>query len=241
VKLGIMQPYFFPYLGHFDLIRHTDRWIVFDTPQYIRHGWINRNRILHPEEGWQWILVPLRKHSHRVAIKDVEINDDLPWRQTILGQLTHYRRRAPHYEATVRFVQDCLAEPEISLTRLNVRILDRTCRLLGIPFRYQLFSEIELPIGPVEGPGDWALRIAEAVGADEYVNPPGGEVLFDQAAFVAAGIALTIRQPPLMHYRCWGYTFEPHLSIVDLLMWNSVAEISAFLDRSASLFSPGET
>ena len=61
MRLGIMQPYFFPYLGYFDLINSTDRWIVFDTVQYIRHGWINRNRILHPNEGWQYIIVPIMK------------------------------------------------------------------------------------------------------------------------------------------------------------------------------------
>ncbi|MBI4996375.1 MAG: WbqC family protein [Rhodocyclales bacterium] len=233
MRLGMMQPYFFPFLGHFDLIRSTDRWIVFDTPQYIRHGWINRNRILHPDQGWQWILVPLRKHSHTAAINDVEINEDLPWRRTILGQLTHYRRRAPYYDTVVQFVQDCLSTPETSLARLNARILERACRLLGVPFSYQLFSEMNLAIDPVAGPGDWALRVAAALGADEYVNPPGGEPLFDRAAFAAAGIALTIRQPPCMEYRCRGYGFEPHLSIIDVLMWNRPEEISEFLFRES--------
>ena len=73
VRLGIMQPYFFPYLGYFDLINRTDRWIVFDTAQYIRHGWVNRNRILHSDSEWQYILVPLKKHSRKAAIKDIAV------------------------------------------------------------------------------------------------------------------------------------------------------------------------
>ena len=62
-KVAIMQPYFFPYLGYFSLIKHTDEFILFDPVQFIRHGWIERNRILKPENGWQYISVPLEKHE----------------------------------------------------------------------------------------------------------------------------------------------------------------------------------
>ena len=77
MKLGIMQPYFFPYLGYFDLIHSVDKWVVFDTPQYIRHGWVNRNRILHPESDWQYIIVPLKKHPRNTPIKEIEIADGI--------------------------------------------------------------------------------------------------------------------------------------------------------------------
>jgi hypothetical protein len=232
MRLGIMQPYFFPYLGYFDLIRNTDRWIIFDTPQYIRHGWINRNRILHPQSGWQYFVVPLNRHGHLAPIKDIEANESLPWRQRILGQLTHYRR-APYFDATVDFVRDCLAIRESRLARLNGHILHRVCQRLGIPFRLEYFSDMALNIGPIEGPGDWALGIARNLGAREYLNPPGGESLFDCTAFAAAGITLTIRQPPNFEYGCRGYGFEPNLSIIDLLMWNRTEDIAAFLDLSA--------
>ena len=224
-----MQPYFLPYLGYFDLIRNTDRWIVFDTPQHIRHGWISRNRILHPTAGWQYILVPLQGHSHKTAIRDILINDALPWRQRILGQLEHYRRRAPHFGRTFEFLRDGLDFQNTSLARLNVHLLQRVCGLLDIPFHPELFSEMSLDLGPIAHGGDWALRIAAALGADEYLNPSGGEALFDPAAFAGAGIRLAIRQPPCMEYRCRGYTFEPNLSIIDLLMWNSVEDVAAFL------------
>ena len=84
MKLGAMQPYFFPYLGYFDLINCTDRWIVADTVQYMKQGWVNRNRILNPSGGWQYILAPTRKHSHRAAIGEIELNDAADWRGLIL-------------------------------------------------------------------------------------------------------------------------------------------------------------
>lgn len=65
----MMQPYFFPYLGYYALIQKTDTWVVFDDCQYIRHGWVNRNRILHPNNSWQYITVPIakakKKNSHK--------------------------------------------------------------------------------------------------------------------------------------------------------------------------------
>jgi hypothetical protein len=219
-----MQPYFFPYLGYFDLIDKSDRWIVFDVVQYIRHGWMNRNRILHPQSGWQYIIGPLKKHESEALIKDVEYNDAIAWRQKILRQLGHYRR-APHYETVMDLVSDGLAYPEASVSRLNAHLLEGVCRYLGIGFDYTFLSEMDLPIGEIAGPGDWALQIAKAVGAEEYINPPGGRGLFDPLAFERAGIRLTIRNMEPMAYTCRGYEFHPGLSIIDLMMWNDPQSI----------------
>ncbi len=233
MKLGIMQPYFFPYLGYFDLIYRTDRWVVFDTAQYIRHGWVNRNRILHPNSGWQYIAAPLRQHHRDTPISDVLVKEGRDWRDRVCGQLIHYKKRAPHYEATAGLVRECLDNDEPSLSRLNAAILDKVCGYLRIPFRYEFFSEMKLDLGSVGGPGDWALRISEALGASEYVNPPGGEALFGKAGFEAAGVTLTIQRFENMTYPCDGYTFEPALSIIDVLMWNSPAALLRHLEAHA--------
>ena len=86
-KIGIMQPYFFPYLGYISLIKHTDEFMLFDPVQFIRHGWIERNRILKPGEGWQYIQVPLQKHSLTTDIKDIKIDNTQNWRVKLLSQL----------------------------------------------------------------------------------------------------------------------------------------------------------
>src|SRR5687767_9328128 len=112
MKLGIMQPYFFPYIGYFDLIHSVDQWVVFDTPQYIRHGWINRNRILHPTAGWQHIIAPVRKHHRAAPIGDIRVVEDGGWRALIPRQIEHYRGHAPHFGAVAALVHDCLRSPE---------------------------------------------------------------------------------------------------------------------------------
>jgi len=229
MKLAVMQPYFFPYLGYFDLIHSVDQWVVFDTAQYIRHGWVNRNRVLHPTNGWQYIIVPLVKHHRHVPINEIRIVERSDWREYIERQLQHYRGRAPHFSSVMTLVDNCLNVSDRSLARLNVEIIGKVCRFLDIPLALHNLSEMDLALGPIEGPGDWALRIAEALGAREYVNPPGGKDLFDGAKFAASGIRLTIQQPIEFTYECPGYRFEPGLSIVDVLMWNSRERIAAFL------------
>ena len=230
MKLGIMQPYFFPHLGYFDLINCTDRWIVFDTPQYIRHGWVNRNRILHPRAGWQYLIAPVQKHDRAAAINTVEVLPGTDWRQKILGQIQHYRKQAPFFLKTYELVRACLANEENSLARLNTAILASVCAYLDIRFEYEFFSDMNLALGSVRGPGEWALRICEALGADEYVNPPGGAAIFEPGQFEAAGIKLILRELPPLEYSCRGHEFVPHLSIIDLLMWNTPSHVKQYLE-----------
>lgn len=240
MRLAVNQPYFFPYLGYFDLIYKTDRWVVFDTPQYVRHGWGNRNRILHPNSGWQYVAAPLQKHPREAPMRDVLVQEGRQWRDRLCGQLVHYKKRAPYYEATADLVRECLDNYELSLARLNTAILDKVCRFLQIPFRYEFFSDMKLDLGPIEGPGDWALRISEALGASEYINRPGGEALFDRIRFKDAGIVLTIQEYENMRYPCGGYGFEPGLSIIDVLMWNTRAEVLQHLETSKASQRHGE-
>jgi len=235
MKLGIMQPYFFPYLGHFDLINQVDEWIVFDTAQYMRHHWVNRNRILHPNTGWQYITVPLRKHHRDAPINQVEIAMETDWRERIVRQLQHYRRKAPYYRQVIAFLEECFAEASPNLSGTNVLTLRKTCQRLNITTPIRVLSQMNLDLGVVEGPGDWALVISRAVGASEYINPPGGAALFDESKFVAHGIKLTIQSFTNMVYPCGAYQFEPALSIIDVMMWNSPEQIKHYLDtwRSA--------
>lgn len=222
-----MQPYFFPGPGYFHLIAHTDRWVVFDTAQYRRHSWINRNRVLHPTRGWQYILAPLEKHARETPIDEIRVVGGSDWRGKIVRQLEHYRKEAPFYEPTVKLVREALDVDTDSLARLDVEILSRCCQALDIAFAPEWFSELDLELGPIEDAGDWALRISEALDADVYVNPPGGRGLFDPARFSALGIELVIQDFSDLVYPTPGYSFEPGLSIIDALMWNPVEAIRA--------------
>lgn len=231
MRLAGMQPYFFPYLGYFDLIHNVDQWIFFDTPQYIKNGWVNRNRVLHPQQGWQYIIVPIQKQPLDTPINKVMISNDRDWRGLIARQLFHYHRAAPFYQQTLDLVNECISKDEQSLSKLNFYILQRVCDVLRIPFKCCVFSEANIELGPIEKAGDWALRICQAFGATTLINPPGGRDLYDPQEFRANGIELIIREFPTFVYPVGPYTFEPNLSIIDVLMWNSPEQIRDYLDR----------
>ena len=230
MKLAVMQPYFFPYLGYFDLINMVDEWIVFDTPQFMRHHWINRNRILHPNAGWQYICVPLKSHHQTTPINQIEISNDTDWENGILRQLLHYKKDAPYFAEVMAFLEDCFSESESNLARFNINIFRKTCRKLGIDQPIRVFSEMNLSLGPIDGPQDWALRISQAVGATEYINRPGGAGLFDEKIFLECRIKLTIQTFENMTYDCGHRPYIPDLSIIDVMMWNSPEKIKQYLD-----------
>lgn len=233
MKIGIMQPYFFPYLGYISLIKHTDEFILFDTVQFIRHGWIERNRILKQNEGWQYINVPLLKHELQTKIKDIKIDNSQNWQEKILAQLQHYKKKSPFFNETINVIRQGFSEPTDSITKLNYNTLKATCEYLGIPFNCSIFSERNLKIEEATAPDEWALNICKALKYDEYWNPPGGQEFFDSEKYKNAGINLVFQKPILDYYsqRRGPENFEPGLSIIDIMMFNSPEQINQMLDK----------
>lgn len=221
MKLGIMQPYFFPYLGHFSLIANTDAWIVFDVTQYTPKTWMSRNRVLHPVQGWNYVTVPLANSSISIKTFEAKVLDMKKARESVLGKLSHYRRKAPYFSAVEALVHDTFdMDGDDSLVRLNTRSLQAVCRYLDIPFHYQICSELNLPLPSVMQPGEWALEISALLGASDYINPIGGREIFDPSRFAARGISLHFLKTSEFRYDTQPYQFEPNLSILDVLMWN---------------------
>lgn len=232
MKLGIMQPYFFPYLGYFSLIKHTDKWIVFDTVQYIEHGWMNRNRIIHPTKPEDmYITVPLQKHVRDIKINEVRVNLHENYKEKILAQIWNsYKKRAPYFYSVYRLVEDVLSYDTEYLSDLNVYGMRRVTGYLNIPFNYETFSKMHLCIEEVHDAGEWALNISNALHADTYINPPGGVSLFDSQKFYKAGIQLEFLRVHLRPYNQKKKQFIESLSIIDVMMFNSPECINHMLD-----------
>ena len=190
MKIAIQQPYFFPYLNYFCLINQVDKLIFFDKVQYVRHAWYERNRILKPcNEGWQWIMTPLQKHSHTENLVNILINNDLDWQRKILAQLFHYKKIAPYFENVVLLLSRIFETPHHSLTELNVCSIKVICEYLGIYTEAECLSCMDLKYKPAGAPDEWALNICKEIkGANQYYNLPGGVSFFDQSKYTNAGI-----------------------------------------------------
>ena len=231
MRVAIMQPYFFPYIGYFQLIKAADRFILFDEVQYIRHGWINRNRILKPVTGWQYITMPLVTHSRDTLIKDIQVADVAVNKGKILRQLQHYKKTAPHYKAVMELLGDCLIKPGDNIVTMNARCLKAVCDYIGIPFTIEIASQLYFDYSGVQHAGEWALRMSEQLKATAYINPVGGRALFNPVQFEQSNIRLQFLQTGITTYSQRRNDFEPGLSIIDVMLFNEPAQINNFLNE----------
>jgi len=232
MKVGIMQPYFFPYVGYFSLIKHTDKFILFDPVQFIRHGWIERNRILKPNEGWQYIQIALEKHSRTTLIKDIKINNAIDWKSKILSQLQHYKKRAPYYQEAISILSSIFSKDYSDIVSFNYESLSVICQYLGIETNIAIYSDMDIQLqDEVKAPDEWALYICKAMGnVTEYWNPIGGTSFFNREKYSKQDIALKFIDMDIKEYSQKRPIFEPGLSIIDVLMFNSKEEIAQMLD-----------
>jgi WbqC-like protein family len=226
----MMQPYFVPYLGYYALIANADEWVVFDDSSYSRHGWIERNRTLHPSAGWQYIRIHLAKAPLGTKIKDIQTLEG--WSDRVLRQLDHYRARAPYFRVVREFLGDTFASAPSSLGGALVHTLRATCAYLSLEFRPKLNSDLEYDRALITGRGDWARIVASEFGATRYINPPGGRAIFNRNDWNACGIELLFLDMPVIKYHQLRPGFEPHLSIVDVMMFNRPAVIKEMLNAA---------
>ncbi|WP_206950686.1 WbqC family protein [Trinickia acidisoli] len=236
MRLGIMQPYFFPYFGHFALIAAVDEWIVFDVTQYTPKTWMNRNRILHPKEGWQYVSVPLANGSISIRTHEAKLFDPAAAETALIGKLSAFRRQAPFHARVVDLIRHAYAtRQDDTLCALNVSTLRTVCDYLGVPFSYRICSELNLTFPEQMGAGDWAPFICEALGATSYMNPAGGRALFDPSRFARIGVELSFAEVAEFAYEPKPYRYEPHLSILDVLLWNEPERIAKALRENLTL------
>ena len=231
MTLGIMQPYFFPYIGYWQLIKAVDEFILFDDVQYIRHGWINRNRILKPGEGWTYITVPLKKHSRDDLIKDIKVSDISKIKDVLLNPLIVYKKIAPFYTETFNLLENIIKKiNNDDLVEVNLIIIKELCGYLNINTKITVSSNYNFDYSRVGGAGEWALEISKQKKAEYYINPISGKELFDKEKFNANNINILFLKPKEIVYNQKRKVFEPWLSIIDVIMFNGKEETAMLLD-----------
>jgi hypothetical protein len=213
MKLGIMQPYFFPYIGYFQLISAVDAFVLYDDVSYIKQGWINRNNILSNSES-HLITLPLQDASSNKLINQIEIRG----RHKILQNLRHSYVKAPYFDVIYPVIEDILLQTEKNLASFLGYQLCQVCAYLGLNPHWHISSELSKD-NELRGQ-DKILAICEELGATHYINMPGGKSLYDQRSFTSRGLELSFIEPRPMSYRQFGNEFVPNLSIIDVLMFN---------------------
>lgn len=229
MKVAVMQPYFFPYLGYFQLMAAVDRFIAWDDVQYIQRGWVNRNRILLNGEP-AYITLPVEKAPQTAYISERQVADLASASGKLLGQLHAAYRKAPHYAETRALVEQILACEERNLGRFLFNGLQQVCEHLGIKTTLLLSSALEKNDAGLSG-SERILALCEAQGADMYVNAIGGRELYSPDMFAARGIELRFIAMGPVRYAQNVADFVPHLSIIDVLMFNERDVVRQFLQQ----------
>ena len=231
MKIAIMQPYFFPYIGYFQLIALVDLFIIYDNIKYTKKGWINRNRFL--RNGAEVVFtVPLRKDSDSLDVKDRAVAGDFD-RGKLVNQLREAYRRAPHFDQAFPVVERSVMSPRENLFEYIHDSVVEVCRYLGIGTR--IVSSSSLAIDPSLKAEDRVLALCKAAGASGYVNAIGGQKLYSRKEFEAQGVELKFLKSHAITYPQFGDPFVPSLSIIDVMMFNPVARIREFLETGYEL------
>lgn len=229
MRLAIMQPYFFPYIGYFQLMHAVDQFVCFDDVNYISQGWINRNRILADGEGVLFSL-PLKKASQNRLICEIEISGEYEkWRDKFLKSLQHQYVKAPNYSQAMAVIEDILSNREKGLAAYLFSSLEKLSEYLGLPCRLSRSATDSL-INSRELRGEERIiHMAQTLGARHYINAGGGMELYNSQNFAKHGLELTFLKSREVKYRQFGDHFVPWLSIIDVMMFCKHSETASIL------------
>jgi hypothetical protein len=221
MKTGIMQPYFLPYIGYFQLIASVDLFIIYNNIKYTKKGWINRNRML--LNGTDAIFsLPLTKDSDYLNIVDRELSPDFN-RLKFLNQMRGAYIKAPEFNEVWPLLKKIIECEESNLFRyIYISVLE-ICNYLDIKTKICLSSEVLID-HDLKGQ-DKVIALCKAVDATTYINTSGGVDLYSKDVFNRSGLQLNFIQALPFQYKQLGNEFVPWLSIIDVMMFNSAEDI----------------
>lgn len=228
MKLGIMQPYLFPYIGYFQLLAAVDKFIVYDDVTFIKQGWVNRNRIL-LEGKDEMFTVPIQDQSSFKLIHETQILKNPVWRRKLLVKFEHAYKKAPFFKPVFELVRGVLDSTENLIGAMAVKGIKSVCGYLDIHTR---IIEHSAAYGNAHLKAqDRVLDLCAKEKASVYINAAGGTELYSKDDFRNRGIELQFLRSKEIAYRQLGAAFVPGLSIIDVMMFNSPEETRELLKR----------
>ena len=224
MKVAVMQPYFFPYIGYFQLMHAVDCFVIFDDVQYIERGWVNRN-LVRLDDRAIWLTLPVWKAARHLRINERSYALDDQTRGDVLRRIQACYSRSSNHTEMGALVATIMESSESNVARFNGHLLRVIAGVLGIDCAIVYASETA-DCGTLRGV-ERILELCRVLGATHYVNAIGGKALYDEAAFSMQGIKLSFLsskiEPPILREG------PQHLSIIDTLMTHPVSTIRSML------------
>ncbi len=214
MTVGIMQPYYMPYIGYWQLMAAVDKYVVYDDVNYIKRGWANRNNILLNGEPYLF-SISLNGASQNKYFNDIDIADDF---SKLRKTLYHSYSKAPYFDETMQLLDDIIEYPDRNLSRFLYHSFQTVLKYLDCNTELIMSSDIKKD-NSLKGQ-DKILDICRALQADRYINAIGGQELYDAETFAKNGIELKFMKSNAITYPQFKNSFIPNLSIIDVLMFN---------------------
>lgn len=226
MKLGIMQPYFLPYIGYWQLMNAVDKYVIYDDVNFIKGGWINRNRILMNGEA-KMINLQMNGASPNKLINEVETSGNDIYNKKLLKTIESCYKKAPQYANIFPVIESIITQDEGNLARYLEFSVRQICKYLAIDTEIIVSSTIDKN-NDLKGQ-DKVIEICKVLGADEYYNAIGGKELYFYTDFAAQGLKLSFFKTGKVEYKQFNNEFVSNLSIIDVMMFNSIEEIKEML------------
>ena len=225
MKVGIMQPYFLPYIGYWQLMRAVDLYIIYDDVSFIKGGWINRNNIL-TVGGRKLFTVELNGASPNKYINEIGVKDDF---RKLKKTIEIAYSKAPYFDNVMPILNEIFDFENRNLALFITNSFYLINRYLSIDTKLILSSSLDKDCSLKAQ--DKILDICDKVGATEYYNAIGGQELYSKEKFKSNNIELKFLKTNPIVYSQFKNSFVPHLSILDVMMFNSVREIDELLNK----------
>lgn len=224
MTLAIMQPYFFSYIGYWQLINAADTFVIYDDVSFIKQGYINRNAILLKENKQQFTL-ELSKASSFKLINQIELGNN---KNKLLTTIKQNYSKAPYFNTVIVIIEDILTNNEKNLAKFIGYSLKKISDYLEIRTTFIYSSDIKKD-NTLKAQNK-IIDICKKLNAEKYINSIGGQGLYSREVFKANNIELNFLKTEIIEYKQFINSFIPYLSIIDILMFNKKEDIKIMLD-----------
>ena len=229
MKVAIMQPYIFPYIGYFQMVNMVDKFVFYDDVNYINRGWINRNRILIQGVA-KYLTIPLIKASQNKLINEIEIDIQSRDFNKIIKTIEMAYKRAPYFTEVFEIVHEVLEKEYGTIADMAMESVKKCAGYLGLKTKFCKSSEHFSDTKGLEK-AERLQAICKRLDADVYINAIGGQELYSKEDFAKQAIDLYFIKSLPMEYKQFKNKFVPWLSIIDVMMFNSKEEINEMLNK----------
>lgn len=229
MKMAIMQPYFFPYIGYFQMINAVDKFVFYDDVNYIKRGWVNRNKILINGKD-ALVTVPLKKASQNKLINEIELSFDEKQKRKMLSTIELTYKKAPFFNQVIGVIEKAINSDKKTIGEYASNTVIAMCNYLMVNTEFYFSSKLS-PESKGMDKADRLIYITKKQGSNQYINAVGGQELYKKDYFTSNDVDLYFIKPLRIEYLQFNSSFIPWLSIIDVLMFNSKEEVMILLNK----------